>query len=72
MDKVEMFGEDTRKVPGRCHNGGYPHKNSFGDQPPCLDLQPPTRDRLRACLWDTSEPCPQHHDRASVDPAVRR
>lgn len=71
MDTWEMFGEKTRNGPGECHRG-YPHENSFGDHRPCFSKEPPTRDRLDACLWDTSTACLKKYVRASIDPAVRR
>ncbi|CAM9813455.1 unnamed protein product [Pylaiella littoralis] len=40
-----------------CTNGGRRHRSFFEDDPPCISGGAPTRERLRACLWDTSERC---------------
>eukprot|EP00904_Undaria_pinnatifida_P012542 jgi/Undpi1/8418/HiC_scaffold_25.g10886.m1 len=44
-------------APQSCHNGGRMHRNFFQDEPVCMSGLPPTRERLRDCLWDTSPKC---------------
>ncbi|CAM9813034.1 unnamed protein product [Pylaiella littoralis] len=40
-----------------CAHRGRSHQNTFQDYPPCISGEVPTRKRLRACLWDTSDRC---------------
>lgn len=71
-------GDGKHVIPGManqndrdgCHNGGRRHRNFFEDDPPCKADGPPTRARLRACLWDTSPRCRKYLP--STDAAVRR
>ncbi|CAN0450242.1 unnamed protein product, partial [Ectocarpus sp. 12 AP-2014] len=75
---LHFDGNGKHYIPGMkgephpgCDNGGRPHENYFGDTPPCLDEEEtPTRERLRACLFNTSALCVQYMP--SVDPDVRR
>ncbi|CAN0177974.1 unnamed protein product, partial [Pylaiella littoralis] len=71
-------GMDKQKYSGSCHNDGPLHCNSFGDNSPCKlkwwqvprRWYPPTRERLEACIWDTSARCLPYLP--SVNPDVRR
>ena len=53
-----------------CRLNARPHVLGFADEPPCLTNEPPTRDSLNICLWDTSFAC--INKVLSTDPAVRR
>ena len=50
-------GMTAGSAPQSCHNGGRMHRNFFQDEPVCMSGLPPTRERLRDCLWDTSPKC---------------
>lgn len=50
-------GMTTSSAPKDCQNGGRKHRNFFQDEPVCTSGLPPTRERLRGCLWDTSPRC---------------
>jgi len=50
-------GMSAVNPPGGCTNGGRRHENFFEDNPPCVSGEPPTRERLRRCLWSTSKRC---------------
>eukprot|EP00752_Nemacystus_decipiens_P009580 g8560.t1 len=45
--------------PDGCSNGGKKHRNFFEEDPPCMSGEPPTRERLRGCLWNPAERCIQ-------------
>ncbi|CAM9218440.1 unnamed protein product, partial [Laminaria digitata] len=69
-EKHLIPGMDVFQEYEHCHNGGITHVNFFEENPPCKSTEPPTRQRLVGCLWNTSSTCLQYM--TSVDPAVRR
>ncbi|CAM9270241.1 unnamed protein product, partial [Ectocarpus sp. 13 AM-2016] len=62
---LHFYGQHKHKIPGmhqhgfplECRNGGRIHQDSFMDLPPCELDEPPTRQRLTSCLWETSPKC---------------
>ncbi|CAM9255875.1 unnamed protein product [Ectocarpus sp. 8 AP-2014] len=80
IDHTELFlhfyGRHKHKIPGinqhlppECRNGGRIHGDTFMDLPPCESDEPPTRELLTSCLWDTSPRCTQLM--SMVRPSVR-
>lgn len=65
-----MPGMDDPEERDGCHNGGDFHHNYIEDHLPCLSREPPTRELLEACIWNTSARCLPYMP--SIDPAVRR
>lgn len=68
-DKHTIPGLDS--VPQVCGRGGRGHVNHFDTKPPCDFEGPPSRERLLACLPDTTTPVCKDHLR-SIGPSVQR